>query len=47
MDEIYSVNGKIDFIAPINFLSFKGPLHIYSKIKNGKVSINKIKEDQK
>ena len=40
MDETYSVSRHIDF-APINFLSFKGPLHIYSRIKNGEVSIKK------
>ena len=31
----------------INFISFKGPLHIYNDIKNSNISIEKIEEDQK
>ena len=31
----------------INFISFKGPLHIYNNIKNSNISIEKIEEDQK
>ena len=34
-------------IAPINFISFRGPLHYYENIKNGNISIEKAKENQK
>ena len=34
-------------IAPINFISFRGPLHYYENIKNGNISIEKVKENQK
>ena len=34
-------------LAPINFLSFRGPLNIYNKIKKGNISIKKTEEDQK
>ena len=27
---------------PINFIKFKGPMHIYDHIKNGETSIEKI-----
>ena len=29
--------------APINFIEFRGPIHIYNEIKNSKISIKKIK----
>ena len=31
----------------INFISFKGLLHIYNNIKNSNISIEKIEEDKK
>ena len=31
----------------INFISFKGLLHIYNNIKNSNISIGKIEEDKK
>ena len=31
----------------INFISFKGLLHIYNNIKNSNMSIEKIEEDKK
>ena len=34
-------------LAPINFIGFRGPMHIYNEIKNGIISIKKAKEDQK
>ena len=56
MDEIYILSKQIDFkiltykfksknIAPINFISFRGPLNIYENIKNGNISIEKVKKD--
>ena len=33
--------------APINFIDFRGSMHIYNDIKNGNISIEKIEEDQK
>ena len=58
MGETYNISKEIDFnhltyrfkgsnIAPMNFVKFKGPMHIYNEIKNGNVSIKKIEEDQK
>ena len=32
--------------APINFISFRGPLNIYEEIKNGNISVKKAEEDQ-
>ena len=32
--------------APINFINFKGPIHIYN-IKNGETSTRKIEGDKK
>ena len=34
-------------ITTINFISFKGSLHIYNFIKNSNISIEKIEKDQK
>ena len=34
-------------IAPINFIRFRGPLHIFIEIKNGITSLKKVEEDQK
>ena len=31
----------------INFINFKGLLHIYNNIKNSNISIEKIEEDKK
>ena len=50
--EIYNMSKQIDFnnlayyfkdqnIAPINFIRFKGPMHIYIDIKNSNTSIKK------
>ena len=36
---------KIQNLAPINFIAFRGQLHIYEEIKN--VSIKKVEENQK
>ena len=33
--------------APISFVDFSGPMHIYNKMKNGNISIEKIIEDRK
>ena len=56
--KIYNISKEIDFndliycfkgpnTAPINFIDFRGPMHIYDEIKNGNISIEKIEEDQK
>ena len=56
--KIYNISNEIDFndliycfkgpnTAPINFIDFRGPMHIYDEIKNGNISIEKIEEDQK
>ena len=56
--EIYNISNKINFnnltslfrgsnTAPVNFVDFKGPMHIYNEIKNDNVSIETIEEDQK
>ena len=56
--EIYNIGKEIDFnnltyhfktshTAPINFIHFRGPMHIYNETKNGNISIEKIEEDQK
>ena len=34
-------------IAPINFIGFKGPMHICNEIINGDITIEKIEENQK
>ena len=58
MYEIQKMSHKINFnnltyyfrssnLAPINFIGFRGPMHIYNEIKNGNVSIKKAEEDQK
>ena len=58
MDEIQKETGReIDFnnliyyfkrpnIAPINFVRFKGSLHIFEHIKNGNMSLQKEKKNQ-
>ena len=33
--------------APINFIDFRGRIHIYNEIKNGNISAEKIEEDQR
>ena len=51
------MNREIDFnnftyyfknlnLAPINFIGFRGPLHIFEEIKNDNISIKKLEEDQ-
>ena len=56
--EVYNISKKINFnnltyhfkgsnTAPINFIDFRGPMHIYNEIKNGNISIEKTEEDQK
>ena len=56
--EIYNIGKEIDFnnltyhfkssnTAPINFIDFRGPMHIYNETKNGNISIEKIEADQK
>ena len=58
ISEIYNISKEIDFnnlsyhfnssnTAPINFIDFRGPIHIYNEIKNINISIEKIKEDPK
>ena len=58
MDKIYNLSKQIDFnnltcyfkspdLAPINRISFRGPLNIYENIRNGNISIEKLKENQK
>ena len=58
MDKIYKLSKTIDFnnltyyckspdLAPVNFISFRGPLHIYENIKIGDISTEKAKENQK
>ena len=50
-DQIQKMSGDIEFNnltyylksqnpAPINFISFRGPLNIYKEIKNGNININ-------
>ena len=34
-------------LTPINFIIFKGPMHISNDIKNGETSVEKVEEDQK
>ena len=57
MGEIYNMSKEIDFnnliyyfrnpnLAPINFINFKGPIHIYN-IKSGETSTRKIEGDKK
>ena len=58
MGEIHNIGKQIDFnnltyyfknkkISPINFIGFRGPLHIYNNIKNGNTSLEKIDKDKK
>ena len=58
ISEIYNISKEIDFdtstyhfkgsnTAPINFIDFRGPMHIYNEMKNSHISIEKIEEDQK
>ena len=34
-------------ITPINFIGFRGPLHIFNEIKNRNTLLKKVEEDQK
>ena len=56
--EIYNISKEIDFnkltyhfnrsnTAPIYFIDFRGPMHIYNEIKNGNRLIEKIEKNQK
>ena len=56
--EVYNISKEINFnnltyhfkgsnTAPINFIDFRGPMHIYNEIKNVNISIEKTEEDQK
>ena len=53
MSEMRNIGEQIDFdnltyyfkgknISPINFIGFRGPMHIYDNIKNGSTSLEKI-----
>ena len=53
MSEMRNIGEQIDFnnlpycfkgknISPINFIGFRGPMHIYDNIKNGNTSLEKI-----
>ena len=57
MGEIHNIGKQIDFnnltyyfknknISPINFIGFRGLLHIYNNIKNGNTLLGKIGKDQ-
>ena len=57
MDEIQKMGKEFDFnnltyylkspnIAQINFVRFRGSLHVFEEIKNGNVLIEKIKKEQ-
>ena len=56
--KIYKISKKVNFnnltyhfkgsnTARINFIDFRGPVHICTEIKNGYISIKKKEEDQK
>ena len=56
--EICNISKETDFnnliyyfkgphIAPINFVVFKGPVHIHNEIMNGDTTIKKLEEGQK
>ena len=56
--DIYNISKETDFnnliyyfkgsnIAPINFIGFKGQMHIHNEIIDGDTTIQKIEEDQK
>ena len=58
MDKIQDMCNNIDFnsltyyfknpnFVPTNFIGFRGPLHIFKKIKNSNIPIKKAEEDQK
>ena len=58
MTEIEYMSDKVDFnnltyyftslnINSLNFIKFKGPMHICDNIKNGETSIEKVEKDQK
>ena len=38
---------KSPYLSPMNFISFKSPMHIYSDTETGNISIEKIEVDQK
>ena len=43
---IWSYHFKSPNIAPVSFIKFKVPMHIYNEIKNSKVSMENIEEDK-
>ena len=58
MGEVYNIIKKSNFnnltdhfkdsnTASLNFIDFRGPMYIYSEIKNDNISIEKIEENQK
>ena len=38
---------KSENLAPINSISFEGPMRVCNNIKNGNISIEQVEEDQK
>ena len=38
---------KSPYLSPMNFISFKSPMHIYSDTETGNISIEKIEVDQR
>ena len=56
--EIYNISKEIYFnnltyhfkgsdIPTMNFIDFRGPMHIYNEVKNANISTEKTEEDQK
>ena len=57
MDEMQKLGKEFDLnnltyyfkspnIAQVNFIRFRGPLHVFEEIKNGNLLIEKIKKEQ-
>ena len=40
-------NFKTRGILLINFIEFKGPMHIYNQLKNVHITLSKVEEDKK
>ena len=58
MNGIQKISSRVDFnnlkyyfknlnLAPIDFIGFKGPLHIFEETKSSNISIQKSDQDQK
>ena len=58
MNGIQKISSRVDFnnlkyyfknlnLAPIDFIGFKGPLHIFEETKISNISIQKADQDQK